>query len=230
MAAFMNEAPFQFRVWLVRLLHDGEAVLPARPVFAPREPEAAAELHSAFNRRALDIAGPEIGFDPDVAFKAARTVAAACWRAASGETEPALEPIGEPRTPAAHLSADLTLRFLPPVFRRAKAQDAEGTLAQELERFLRTWPLSGVLADLDGEPIAPADGAAHMGLQVLYAERFAATRHPGWLPPAGPSREWVERVFAERRLSVPAPPTEPRREDSCPTSPPPASDDTPSNR
>lgn len=227
----MNESAFQFREWLDRLLLSGEAVFPFRPAFESRVPPEGVELlRAAFRTRALEIAGPSIEFHPETAARAARTVAAACWRVVSGEAEPEFDPTGEPHSAAEQLSADVTLRFLPPVYRRARAQDPAGPLTQALESILRAWPLTGVLADLDGEPKHPPDGGGHPGLQLLYAERYAATRRPGWLPPAGPSREWVERVFAERGLSIPAPPTEPHRDEPCPTDPPPDSDDTPSTR
>lgn len=226
----MNEPEFRFRDWLARLLLHGEASFASRPVVDSRvNPEVLADLHSAFRRHALDVPGPAIAFDPVTAVRSAHTVAAACWRLVSGEAEPEFDLKGEPETASEHLSADLTLRFLPPVYRRARAQAADGPLTAALDQLLRTWPLTGVLADLGGKPATSPDGAGHFGLQMLYAERYAATRRPGWLPPSGASREWVERVFAERRLTVPAPPTEPPRDEPCPTNPPPDSDGTPSN-
>ncbi|MFO0805552.1 MAG: hypothetical protein U0791_20820 [Gemmataceae bacterium] len=226
----MNESPLPFHKWLDRLLRNGEAVFPTRPAFESHAPQAIAILRFAFQTRVLEIAGPPIEFHPNAAVQAARTVAAASWRLVSGEADPELELRSEPRSAGEHLSADVPLRFLPAVYRRARSRSRDDPLTKSLDAVLRAWPLSGVLADLDGEPTHPPDGGGHPGLQLLYAERFATTRRPGWLPPAGRSREWVERVFAERGLSLPAPPTAPPRGESCPMDPPLDSDDTPSTR
>src|SRR5438477_435299 len=78
--------------------------------------------------------------------------------------------------------------------RRATLRDPGVTLAAELERVFRAWPLSGVLADLDAEPTTDPAFGGHPGLQLLYAERLVRTGRPGWVPKAGPAREWVERV------------------------------------
>ena len=193
----------RFRDWLSGLLLHGESVLEAPPVV---DPDAIEDLRAAFERIALDVAGPTISFDGPSALAAAEDVANACWRLVNGAEEPGLKLAErEPATPAAHLSADVTLRYLPAVWKRAKARGAEQPLAIEQDRVLRKWPLSGVLADLDGEPVSPLEFGGHLGLQMLYAERYVTTRRTGWLPPAGASREWVERIFHERRLAVPSP-------------------------
>jgi len=196
-----------FHIWLSRLLQHGESVQEEAPEvgFAERN-EARDALRTAFERHVLDLAGPPIPFDPRAAVEGAIVVANACWRLVGGAPDDAaLKPDCEPATAAAHLSADVTLRFLPVVYRRARAQAVEGRLTTELDALLRAWPLSGVLADLAGEPTTPLDFGGHIGLQMLYAERFATTPRTGWLPPPGPSREWVEYIFQERRLSIPVP-------------------------
>ena len=195
-----------FAEWLKQVYTQGESVLREPLNFEPRvSRQVFAVVEEAFERHRLEVAGPEIPFDPTAAIDAANLLASACWRLTAAESEPAqsLPSFREPRT-AAHLSADLTLRYLPSVLKRARARDAASRLTAELDGVLRHWPLSGVLADLDGQPLAPLDFDGHPGLQLLYAERLAATRRPGWLPPAGPLREWVERVFEERRLPLPA--------------------------
>ncbi len=49
----------------------------------------------------------------------------------------------EPTTPAHHLSADLMLRYLPQVLKRARGLDPSDPLIGLLEDVLRRWPLSG---------------------------------------------------------------------------------------
>ena len=51
---------------------------------------------------------------------------------------------------------------------------------------------------------APPTFGGHPGLQLLYAERLAGVGRPGWVPPSGPAREWVERVHSERGRPLPA--------------------------
>lgn len=198
-----------FRSWLSRVLAHGESVLDEPPHLVPAErPAVLDELRSAFERHALDVAGPPIPFDPEVAAMAATALARACWLLV-GDPEDGQIAIGlatEPSSPAAHLSADVTLRFLPAVYRRARLREPDGALASEVDRLLRRWSLSGVLADLDGEPATPPEFGGHDGLQLLYAERLVVTGRAGWLPQAGPAREWVERVFFERGKPLPASP------------------------
>lgn len=194
-----------FRDWLDRVLDYGESVQDSPPAFSGRERPAVVEvLRSAFARHALDVAGPPVQFEADVALKAAEVLARACWALVA--TEPVVvELAAEPSSPSAHLSADVTLRLLPGVYRRARAGDPAGELTAAIDRVLRRWPLSGVLADLDGEPTTPPDFGGHPGLQLLYAERHAGTGRPGWVPAGGPAREWAERVYSERGRPLPTP-------------------------
>jgi hypothetical protein len=199
-----------FHDWLDRVLTTGESVQDLPPVFAPAERQSVeGRLRAAFELHALDVAGPP-AFDAEAATRAAVILAQACWlhvTADGGDPGFAFEAAN---TPSAHLSADVALRFLPGVYRRARLRAPGGPLATALGRLLRAWPLSGVLADLDGSPtLAPDFG--HPGLQLLYAERLVNTRRAGWVPPAGIAREWAERVFAERGLDLPEPPKEEAR-------------------
>lgn len=192
-----------FRDWLARVLADGESVQEAPPELASAQrPAVTADLRAAFGRHALDVAGPPLAFDPVAAVGAAVVLARACWQLVGGDPGP-LDVGAQPATASAHLSADLTLRFLAVVHRRARARSVEGELAVGLDRLLRAWPLSGVLADLDGEPTTPPDFDDHPGLQLLYAERLVATGRVGWVPKDGPARARAERVFAERGRPLP---------------------------
>jgi hypothetical protein len=97
----------------------------------------------------------------------------------------------------------VALRFLPGVYKRARVAGAGSELASELDAILRRWPLSGVLADLDGAPTVVPEFGGHPGLQLLYAERLLRTSRPGWVPAGGPAREWAERVYSEAGRSLP---------------------------
>lgn len=210
----MRRVMTPFADWLTRVLTRGESVQEDPPTLAPEERAGVlAVLRDAFGEHALDIAGPPIAFEPDIALAAATLLARACWLlVGADENEPAaLSFKAEPVSPSAHLSADVTLRFLPAGYRRARARSTAESLAAAVEKLLRAWPLSGVLADLDGTPTTPPEFGGHPGLQLLYAERLVATGRVGWVPPAGPAREWVERVYFEQGKPVPAVPKEEAR-------------------
>lgn len=185
----------------------GESVQDAPPRLTSAErPAVESRLRAAFELHALDVAGSPVAFDPEAAVGAAVALARACWLLVSADEDerPAVALDIRERSPAIHLSADVTLRFLPAVYRRARLRDAGGALTTALDRLLRAWPLAGVLADLDGEPTAAPD-FGHTGLNILFAERLAVTRRAGWIPPNGVAREWAERVFAGRGLKLPGP-------------------------
>lgn len=181
--------------WLRRVVAAGESVQAAPP--AVGDPAALLPLlRDIFARHALDVGGPPVAFDPPTAVWAAETLAAACWQLV-GDPTPAADDGREPATPGEHLTADSLLRFLPAVYRRAKARDATAGLVARLDAVFRRWPLTGVLLDLDGSPAAPPDFGGHPGLQLLYAERLADNPRAGWLPPIGRGRDWAEKVFDE---------------------------------
>jgi hypothetical protein len=193
-----------------RLLTEGKALLRKPPSFSAAErAEAARVLEPAFGAYRLSVAGPALDFDTAAAVAAAEYVAAACWFLLhrdedTAAVEKALDfPAPPEPSPAACLSADLTLRYLPQVYRRARGLDPSDVLTAALARTLRRWPLSGVLSDEEEEPLTPAALGGHPGLLLLYAERLADHYRPAWSP-AGAVREFVELVFAERGLAVPA--------------------------
>jgi hypothetical protein len=60
--------------------------------------------------------------------------------------------------------------------------------------------LSGVLSDVEEEPLTSLDLGGHPGLRLLYAERLARNRKPAWFPPEGPAREYVELVLGDKMV------------------------------
>jgi hypothetical protein len=192
------------------LLAKGVVRLSGRPVLPPGERARAAErLAAAFADYRLDVAGPPIPFDAGAALAAAERLGLACWFLVR-RTEPPEELAKcltlpqPPRSAAEHLSADLVLRSLPQVHRRARALAPDDVLTGWLARLLRQWPLTGVLSGVEEGPTTPADLDGHPGLLLLYAERLAGNLRPAWVP-RGPALAYVELVFAGRRLPVPAP-------------------------
>jgi len=195
-----------FPEWLSRVLTGGESVQEDAPALAASErPAVVAQLREAFDVLALDVAGPPVAFAEDVAVAGAVLLASACWQLVGDEPAP-LRFGKTPDSPSANLSADVCLRFLPSVYRRARFRDPAGNLTRELAALLRAWPLSGVLADLEDPPTTPADFNGHAGLQMLYAERLFTVGRTSWVPESGAPREWAERVFLERNKPLPAPP------------------------
>ncbi len=195
----------RFPVWLGRVLIHGESVQADtwQPTPEDRAP-AVALLREAYLQHVGNLAGSPLAFEEDVAWQAALLLSDACWHLVSDDTITRIDEIRTPAiTPASLFSADLTLRFLPSVLRRAAARSDRAELANAIETVLRRWPLSGVLADLDGEPAGDTTFCGHAGLQMLYAERLLKTGRAGWIPIDGLAREWVERIFAERGKPLP---------------------------
>jgi hypothetical protein len=192
-----------FVAFMQSLLETGEVVLSERPRPGPRERGPAGEyLAASYRDYRLEIAGPLLDFEADIALAAGEFVWLACWFLVE-RSEPAeslrreLTVPPTPATPAGHLSADLVLRYLPQVYQRACAFAPDDLLTQTLARALRRWPLSGVLSDVAEGPLTSIDFGGHLGLQLLYAERLAAHPKPAWQP-TGRGLEWVELVLAER--------------------------------
>jgi hypothetical protein len=167
-------------------------------------PPAVAFLAEAFQIHAADVAGPPIDFDPDSATAAAEFARQASWALVNHDERMAevarrLKMPGVPNTPAHHLSADLLLRYLPQILRRARGLDPDDPLVELCARVLRQWPLSGVLADIAEPPLGPIDFGGHAGLLLLYAERLVNNDRPSWRPGQGSlGWEYHQLVSAER--------------------------------
>jgi hypothetical protein len=101
-------------------------------------------------------------------------------------------------TSSQHLSADLMLRYVPQILRRARGLDPADPLIEILASILRCWPLSGVLSDLDEGPLVPLDFGGQAGLSLLYAERLVGNDRPAWRPePPGQTWEYYELVLQQ---------------------------------
>ena len=189
----------EFAEFASRLLLRGSVVFrqppgPVRGLVA----DAVPALLAAFEADLLDLAGPAVAFDPALACEAGEVVRQACWALVSrddraDDLEPRLRMGRAPRSPSDHASADLFLRFLPRVYRRARSASPADPVVGMLARVLRGWPLSGVAAGLDEGPLGPTDFGGHPGLLLRYAERFARHGRPCW-EPEGPAREYLELV------------------------------------
>jgi hypothetical protein len=188
--------------FLRRLMSEGSVTLRERPIPSPSPPaEAMRLLAGAYADYRLDVAGPLVDFAADSALAAAALVRQACWFSVNHdepaqELEKTLTMPGAPASPAQHLSADLLLRYLPHIHRRARALAPADLLTSLLAKVLRQWPLSGVLADIEDGPTIPLDFGGHPGLLLLYAERLAQNRKPAWQPD-GVGGEYVELVNRE---------------------------------
>ncbi len=158
-------------------------------------------LSQAFEEACLELAGPPLIFEETAAIVAAEWTRRACWFLVH-RTEPekvlnqALKLPNQPKSPGEHFSADLTFRYLPLVYRRSRALSPEDPLTIRLMELLRSWPLSGVLSDVEEAPIGPVDWTwgGSPGLMLLYAERLASTEKPAWRP-SGLALEYVELVL-----------------------------------
>ena len=198
-----------FDEFLTQLFDEGKVLFRTAPRDRPSAP-AVPVLAEAFETYSLVVAGPRMTFDPDIALAAAEVVRQASWALVNRDERMAdlvkrLKMPVSPLTPSQHLSADLTMRYLPQVLRRARGLDPSDPLVAQLANVLRTWPLSGVLSDVADGPFVPLEFGGHPGLMLLYAERLIGNDRPFWRPTQqGPSWDYYELVLQEHGQPAPA--------------------------
>jgi MoxR-vWA-beta-propeller ternary system domain bpX4 len=198
-----------FHEFLTQLFDQGKIVFRAAPRDRP-SPDGVAVLAEAFKAYRLAVAGPRIAFDPDIACAAAEFLRQAAWALVNHDDHVTnlvkrLKMPRSPLTPSHHLSADLTLRHVPQVLRRARGLDPSDPLVSQLANELRNWPLSAVLSDVGEGPRVSLEFGGHPGLMLLYAERLAGNDRPDWRPITnGPTWNYYELVLQERGQSTPA--------------------------
>jgi hypothetical protein len=189
-------------VFLQSLFQEGRILVDNAPVVSAANDRAAVSmLERAFRTVSLNLAGPPLPMDRALALAAGRLVYDSAWLLFNhDEPESTLaERLVLPYTPTApehHLSADIVLRYVPTLYRRARASNPADALPRLLARLLRAWPLSGVFADLEEEPLTAIDFGGHPGLLFLYAERLARHQKTAWFP-KGMAGEYVELVWRE---------------------------------
>jgi hypothetical protein len=192
-----------FDEFLEMLFRQGKVVFrrPPEPVrtMSAKAIELTTRAHEAYR---LDVPGPAIPLDVAIACEAGEIVRQACWALVNFDDRAEdlagrLRMSRPPAGPSDHLSADLLLRYLPRIYRRARATNPSDPIVGLLAAVFRQWPLSGVLAGLDEGPLAPPDLGGHPGLMLFYAERYAEHGRPSWRP-EGQAGEYLEVVLDER--------------------------------
>ena len=132
-----------FHEFLTQLFDQGKIVFRDAPrAIGPRR-RPSRSWPAAFETYSLAVAGPRIAFDPEIACAAAEFLRQASWALVNRDErmtdlEKRLKMPGSPLTPSQHLSADLTMRYLPQVLRRARGLDPSDPLVARIANVLRT--------------------------------------------------------------------------------------------
>lgn len=146
-----------------------------------QQQETLAYLKEEYQNESVAYPSEAPVFDGEAALWAARTVYTASqlvlYRKHNVADIPALLPAGVlTRTPAAILSADLLLRFLPSVILQLKALDPEDPLILLLEAHLVEWHYSGIPHPLPTGQLRFEDVLHDKCLCRLYIDRIIACK------------------------------------------------------
>ena len=137
----------------------------------------------------LDLAGPSLAFDAAAAAWGAKLLFRAAWFYLDRESESdqvaamLAEPMPGAATPAAVFSADLTLQWMPGVFRLARTLAPGDPLLIALRKLAVALPLSGVGVEPEMEAVLPVLTSlqAHAGLWQLFIDRVVQSNARWWL-------------------------------------------------
>ena len=151
-------------------------------------------LKSWHEEAAEDLGGPALPFEEAAARHGVQLLLRMAWfylqrdTDASTVTRLLAEPCPFPAGAAAQFSADLTLQYLPAIFRMAQALAPGDPLLASLRNLAGLWPLSGTGVPLgSGQDVPMADPAAwealrtHAGLWQLFLDRLLQRPDSPWL-------------------------------------------------
>src|SRR5262245_49925945 len=147
-----------FAEFLRMLLQEGRVALRDRPPPGDAtDADVRAILAEAYADYFLGVPGPLPSLDLPTAVAAGWLVHRACWALVShdqpeAELDKHLVMPAAPASPAEHLSAELVLRFLPQIHRRARALAPDDRLGELLANVLRQWPPAGGISTVRGPP------------------------------------------------------------------------------
>lgn len=165
---------------MIRQLRENEEVMLYNHILKVGEAEAQETilyLQKAYAQETLHYPAPQPAFDGEAALWAAKVIYFSSQLMLYRENKaPELEQIipvysGEINA-SSILSADLCLRFMPPVLIHLKMIDHEDILIPVLESILYKWHYSGVSYMLEGEKLDFTAYSNHEGLLQLYTNRI----------------------------------------------------------
>jgi hypothetical protein len=171
-----------FPAFLARLFENSGVQVPQFAPLSSGETEEARQVLVECERQyRLSLAGSPPDFDANIACQAAETLYRICQclvyrELVPKDVLPAATPVSSPAGDAmAHYSADLTLRFLPDIWRLTKAASELDPLMACLKELAGRWPLSSV--GIPGISTCSIDGfAGDRALLALYVDRIIERR------------------------------------------------------
>lgn len=160
-----------------------EVVLYGKIIAIPQEESAAVVelLRIAHDVEQLHFPHETPAFDPDAALWGAQTVYFAAQFLLYREVPETglskyIAPYEGTVDASAILSADLCLRFLPPVLRALRAADPDDHLIELVEKLMQDWHFSGISYNLDVEQMSFDHLLKSDCLMQLYADRIIALK------------------------------------------------------